>query len=40
MVVLEIKIVMDNYEDGIFLNGIREFLLFFFFFLIEEIIGK
>lgn len=37
---LEIKIVMDSYKDGIFLNGIREFLLFFFFFLIEEVIGK
>jgi hypothetical protein len=40
MVVLETKTVMDNYEDGIFPNGIREFLLFSFFLSIEEIIGK
>jgi len=31
---------MDNYEDDILPNGIREFLLLSFFLSIEEIIGK
>jgi len=31
---------MDNYEDDILPNGMKEFLLFYFFLSIEEIIGK
>lgn len=30
VVMLKTKTVMDNYEDGILPNGIREFLLFLF----------
>lgn len=31
---------MDNYDDDIHSSGLREFLIFYFFLSIEDIVGK